>query len=55
MEAKLVALDSATVEAEWISELLSDLPVLERLILAILTYCDNQTVLVNAKSRKNNM
>ena len=55
MEAELVALDSAVVEAEWIRELLSDLPVLEKPIPAILTYCDNQTVLVKAKSRKDNM
>ena len=55
MEAELVALDSAAVEAEWIRELLSDLPVLEKPIPAVLTYCDNQTVLVKAKSRKDNM
>lgn len=37
MEAELVALDSATIEAEWIRELFSDLPVLEKPIPAILT------------------
>ena len=55
MEAELVALDSAAVEAEWIRELLSDLPVLKKLIPAVLTYCNNQTVLVKAKSRKDNI
>lgn len=55
MEAELVALDSAAVEVEWIREVLSDLPMLEKPILAVLTYCDNQTFLVNAKSRKDNM
>ena len=29
MEAKLTALDTATVEAEWLRELLMDLPVVE--------------------------
>jgi hypothetical protein len=55
MEAELVALDSAAVEAEWIRELLSDLPILDKPIPAVLTYCDNQTVLVKVKSRKDNM
>ena len=55
MEDELVALDSATIEAKWIRELLSDLHVLEKPIPAILTYCDNQTILVKAKSRKDNM
>jgi hypothetical protein len=55
MEAELVALESAAVEAEWIRELLSDLPILDKPIPAVLTYCDNQTVLVKVKSRKDNM
>jgi hypothetical protein len=29
MEAELVALDSATIEAEWLRELSSDLPMVE--------------------------
>lgn len=55
MEAELVALDSATIEAEQLRELLSDLPVLENSIPAVLTYCGNQTVLVKVKSKKDNM
>jgi hypothetical protein len=36
MEAELVALDTATVEAEWLRELLMDLSVVEKPIPAIL-------------------
>ena len=35
MEAELTALDTATVEAEWLRELLMDLPVVEEPIPAI--------------------
>ena len=55
MEAELMALNTATVEAEWLCELLMDLPVVKKLILAILMYCDNQTVLVKVNSAKGNM
>jgi hypothetical protein len=30
MEAELTALDTATVEAEWLREILMDLPVVEK-------------------------
>ena len=46
MEAKLIALDTATVEAEWLRELLMNLPVVEKPIPAILMNFDNQTVIV---------
>ncbi|KAK1632416.1 hypothetical protein QYE76_006731 [Lolium multiflorum] len=39
-------LDTATVEAEWLRELLMDLPVVEKPIPAIPMNCDNQTVIV---------
>ena len=55
MEAELVALDSATVEAEWLRELLSDLPMVEKPISAILLNCDNQTVITKVKSSKDNL
>jgi hypothetical protein len=55
MEAELVALDTATVEAEWLRELLMDLPLVEKPVPAILTYCDNQTVLAKIMSTKDNM
>jgi hypothetical protein len=55
VEAELVALDSAVVEVEWIQNLLSDLPIVDKPVPSVLTYCDNQTVLVKVKSRKDNM
>ena len=42
MEAKLTTLDTASVEAEWLRELLMDLPVVEKLVPAISMNCDNQ-------------
>ena len=45
MEAELVALDTAIIEAEWLLELLLDLPIGEKPIPAVLMYYDNQTVL----------
>ena len=55
MEAELTTLDTATVEAEWHREPLMDLPIVEKLIPAILMNCDNQMVIVKAKSFKDNM
>ena len=55
MEAELIALDTATIEAEWLCELLVDLPIVEKLIPAILLNCDNQTVIVKVNSSKDNM
>jgi hypothetical protein len=55
MEAELTALDTATVEAEWLCELLMDIPVVEKPIPAISMNCDNQTVIVKVKSSKDNM
>jgi hypothetical protein len=55
MEAELTALDTATVEAEWLRDLLMDLPVVEKPIPAILMNCDNQTVIVKVNSSKDNM
>ena len=52
MEAKLTALDTATVETEWLRELLMDLPVVEKPIPAILMNCDNQTVIIKVNSSK---
>ncbi|XP_066365269.1 uncharacterized protein [Miscanthus floridulus] len=54
MEAELVALDTATVEAEWLRELLMDLPLVEKPVPAILMYCDNQTILIKVTSTKDN-
>ena len=54
MEAKLTAVDTTTVEAEWLRELLMDLPMVEKPVPAILMNCDNQTVIVKVNSAKNN-
>ena len=55
MEAELTTLDTAIVEAEWLRELLMDLPVVEKPIPAILMNCDNKTVIVKVDSSKDNM
>ena len=55
IEAELTALDTATVEAEWLRELLMDLPVVEKPIPAISMNCDNQTVIIKVNSLKDNM
>ena len=55
MEAELTALDAATVEADWLRELLMDLPVVEKPIPAISMNCDNQTVIIKFNSSKDNM
>jgi hypothetical protein len=55
MEAELAALDTATVEADWLCELLMDLPIVEKFLPAILLNYDNQTVIVKVDSSKDNM
>jgi hypothetical protein len=55
MEAELTSLDNAGAEAEWLRDLLMDLPVVEKLIPAISMNCDNQTVITKVNSSRNNM
>jgi hypothetical protein len=55
MEAELVALDTATVEADWLRELLMNLHIVEKPLSAILMNCDTQTVIVKVDSSKDNM
>jgi hypothetical protein len=55
MEAELVALDTVTVEAKWLRELLMDLSMVEKTIPAISMNCGNQTVIVKVNSSKDNM
>jgi hypothetical protein len=55
MEVGLIALDTATVEAEWLRELLMDLAMVENPIPAISMNCDNQIVIVKVNSSKDNM
>jgi len=52
---ELTALDTTTFEAEWLRELLMDLPVVEKPVLTILMNCDNQTVIVKVNSVKDNV
>jgi hypothetical protein len=55
MEAELTALDTTTVEADWLRELLMDLPIVKKPLPAIMMNCDNQTVIVKVDSLKDNM
>ena len=55
MEAELVALETACCEAEWLRQLLMNLPMIEKPIPAILLYCDNQAVIAKVTSKKENM
>ena len=55
MEAELTSLDTTTVEADWLRELVMDLPVVEKPVPAILLNCDNQTVIVKVNSSKDKM
>jgi hypothetical protein len=55
MKAELTALDTITVEADWLRELLMDMPIVEKPLLAILMNYDNQTMIVKVDSSKYNM
>ena len=54
MKAELVALDVARKEAEWLRELLSEIPMLEKPIPAILIHCDNQASIAKIHSKNHN-
>jgi hypothetical protein len=54
MEVKLVALESATIEAEWLKELLMDLPMVDKPVPAILLHYDNQSVITIVGNAKKN-
>jgi hypothetical protein len=55
MEVELTTLDTASVEAECLRELLMNLHVVEKHVLAISMNCDNQTVIIKINSSKDNM
>ena len=55
MEAELTILDTSCVEAEWLRELLMNLSMVDKPVPAVLMNCDNQTVIVKAKSSKDNL
>jgi hypothetical protein len=43
MEVELTALDTTLIEAEWLRELLMNLPMVEKPIPTISINCDNQS------------
>ena len=55
MKAEPIALDTAGAEAEWLRELLMDLPVVEKPIPGISMNRDNQTVITKVNSSKDNV
>ncbi|XP_066316831.1 secreted RxLR effector protein 161-like [Miscanthus floridulus] len=55
MEVELIALDTARSEAEWLRDVLINLPVVEKPIPAISMNYDNQTVITKVNSSKDNM
>jgi hypothetical protein len=55
MKVELTALDTATVEAKWLRELLMDLSVVEKPIPPISMNCDNQIVIIKVNSFRDNM
>jgi hypothetical protein len=55
MKVELTALDTTTMEADWLHELLMDLPIVEKHLPGVLMNCDNQMVIVKVDSSKDNM
>jgi hypothetical protein len=55
MEAELTSLDIATIEIDWLRELLMDLPIIEKSLPAILMNCNDKMVIVKVDSSKGNM
>ena len=45
MEAKLIALASASEEANWLRDLLHEIPLREKIIPPILIHCDSTTTI----------
>ena len=54
IEVEPVALELAGSEVEWIKGFLSELPIIEKPLPAILIYCDNQATLRKVKSKNHN-
>ena len=50
-----MALYIASTKAEWLRELLMDLPMVKKPIPAILINCDNQTVITKVRNSQDNM
>jgi hypothetical protein len=52
MKAELTTLDTASVEDEWLRELLMDLQVVKKPVPPISMNCDNQTMIIKINSSK---
>jgi hypothetical protein len=55
IEVELTTLDTARSEAEWLRDLLMDLPMVEKPIPVISMNYDNQTVITKVNSSNENM
>lgn len=55
MKAKPTTLDTTTVQANWHHELLMDLSIVKKPMLAITMNYNNQTVIIKVNSSKDNM
>ena len=51
MEAELIALASASEEANWLRDLLYEIPLWEKPILPILIHCDSTAAIGRVKNR----
>ena len=51
MEAELIALASASEEANWLRDLLYEIPLWEKPISPILIHCDNTATIGRVKNR----
>ena len=51
MESEFVALEKAGTEAEWLKNLLIDMPIWERPTPSVSIHCDNQAIIVRAKTK----
>ena len=51
MEAEFIALENASSEAEWLGNLLTDIPLWTRLAPSVSMHCDSQVAIAKAKSK----
>lgn len=49
MEAELIALDTTSIEAEWIKNLLTDIPLVNKPITAFSIHCDSKAVIESVR------
>ena len=51
MKSKMIALAIASEKVDWLRNLLSDIPLWEKPILAVLIHCDNTAVIAKVQNR----